>query len=82
MRTFSSTHAVAELRQASLLEKLTKILQASRLFRDLHGQHGLTLLTQFSSLRHKAQPIEIHVGAAGDGHQLLIFQSATGDIRF
>ena len=82
MGACARTHAVAEFRQAAFVEKLTKFSQAARFFGNFHSQHGLALLTQFGPLRHKTQPIKIHVGAAGDGHQFLIFQSATCDIRF
>ena len=45
----ASTHAVTEFRQVAFLEKPTQFPKASGLLGNLHSQHGLPFLTQFSA---------------------------------
>ena len=69
----TSAHPIAEFREAALLKEFGQLAQAAGLFRNLHGEHGFTLFTKLGPFRNKAQTVEIHVGAAGDRHKLLIF---------
>ena len=69
--------AIAELGQAVTAQQPAELPQAAGLLGNFHRQHRFALLAQFRPFGHKAQPLEVHVGAAGHGHQ----GAATGPIR-
>ena len=56
-----------------LAHQLTKAAQAAPLLGDGHSKQRLALLTHFGAFGHKAQAIEIHIGAAQNGHIGLAF---------
>ena len=61
--------AITEFRQAVTAKQAAELPKAAGLLRNFHGQHRFALLAQFRPFGHKAQPLEIHVGAAGHRHQ-------------
>ena len=67
--TFTLGHPVAEFREAAVTQSIAQISEASGLFGDLHSQHRFAFLTQFGTFGNETKPVEIHVGAAGHGHQ-------------
>ena len=69
-------HPVTEFRQAAFGQLAAKRAKASRRFRNFHRQHRFTSFAEFGPFRDEAQPVEIHVGATGDGHQGLILEAA------
>ena len=66
---------VAELAEAALAQHATEAPQATGLLGDLHRQHRFAVFADLSALGHEAQPVEVHVGAAGNRHQGLAVQA-------
>ena len=58
--------AIVELGDAALAKQSAELPKASRSFGNRHREYGLAFLAQLCAFRHKAQPIEVHIGAAGN----------------
>jgi hypothetical protein len=61
--------AVVEFGDVDGAEVAAEGLEAAGALGDGDGENGLALLAQFGALGHVAQPVEVHVGAAGDGDE-------------
>jgi hypothetical protein len=58
---------------AARADQLAEALEAAALLGDRDGEQGLALLAELGPLGDEAQAVEVHVGAAGDGHQVRPF---------
>ena len=67
--------SVAEFGHAPLPNHFAHPLEAASFFRNRDREQGLAFFTCFRSFRDKPQSVEVHVCAAGDGHQCLARQT-------
>ncbi|SPC08061.1 hypothetical protein CT19431_190026 [Cupriavidus taiwanensis] len=81
MRHAGVGDAVVELGHAARPHQLAEALEAAALFRDGHGEHAFAGLAYLGALGHKAQAVEVHVGAAGDCHQVLALELLALGVR-
>ena len=68
--------AVVELGDVALAEQRAELAEAARALRDGHREHRLALLAELGALGDEAQPVEVHVRAAGDRDQRLVRAAA------
>mmetsp|Transcript_9617 Transcript_9617/g.22294 ORF Transcript_9617/g.22294 Transcript_9617/m.22294 type:complete len:496 (+) Transcript_9617:394-1881(+) len=61
--------AVVELGHAARAEQFTEALEAAARLRNGHREQGLAALADLRPFGDEAQPVEVHVGAAGDRDQ-------------
>ena len=61
--------AVVELGHVAVAEQRAELAKAAGTLGYRHGEDGFALLAQFRPLGDEAQAVEVHVGAAGDGHE-------------
>ena len=72
--------AVIEFGDLAPTQRGAKRLEGAGAFGDGDGQHGLALLADLGPLGDVAQAVEVHVGAAGQGHQRLTVQAVRSGI--
>ncbi len=72
MRLALGADAVIELGHGTRAHQLAEALEAAALLGNGHGEHRFARLARIGTLGHEAQTIEIHVRAAGNGHQRLL----------
>ncbi len=58
--------AVVELRDAAIAEQAAQPPESAALLGDRHREQRLALLPDLGALGNESQPVEVHVGAAGD----------------
>ena len=57
---------VVELGHVARADQFAKPPEAAAFFRDRDCEHRFALLADLGALRDKSQPVEVHVGAAGE----------------
>ena len=62
-------NAVIEFGDVARTEHPAERQEGPRPFRNGDGKHRLARFADLGTLGHEAQPVEVHVGAAGHGHQ-------------
>ena len=72
--------AVVELGHRARADQLAEALEAAALLGDRHREQRLALLADLGALGDEAQPVEVHVGAAGDGHEGLALELVRLDV--
>src|SRR3569623_242252 len=72
--------AVIELGDAAGTDGLAERAKAAGPFRYRHREDGLVALADLGALRDMAQAIEVHVGAAVDGHEVLALYPRALDV--
>ena len=73
--------AIVEFGDLPLAEQLAEFAEASRPLGDRHREHRLALLAQLRALGDEAQPVEVHVGAAGDRDVRAVLRPVPRDPR-
>ena len=74
VRRIGTVVAVVEFGDVAGTDQGEEFLVAAGFFRQRHGQHGLALLADLGAFGHKAQAVEIHVGAGSHRDQRLVLQ--------
>lgn len=65
-------HAVVEFGHVAVAHELAQTLEGAALLGNRHRKDRLALLAVLCALGHKAQTVEVHVGARGDGNERLV----------
>ena len=73
---------IIELGDIARTQQFAERLEAAGLLGNGHREYGFTVFADFGFFRDKAQPVEIHVGAAGHRHQGGIADLAPRNPRF
>jgi hypothetical protein len=69
MRELGVGDAVVELGDRARADQLAEALERAALLGDGHREQRLALLAELGALGDEAQAVEVHVRAAGDGHE-------------
>ena len=72
--------AVVELGHRARTDELAEALERAALLGDRHREQRLALLAELGALGDEAQAVEVHVRAAGDGHQRLPLELVRLDV--
>ncbi len=62
-------NAVVEFGDVAFAQQRTELLEAAGTLRNGHRENGFAFFAKLGVFRYKTQPVEIHVGAAGDRNQ-------------
>ena len=73
--------AIVELGDRSLAEEPAELAEAARSLGNRHRENRLALLAQLGALGDEAQPVEVHVGAAGDRDVRAVLRPVPRDPR-
>ena len=74
--------SLVKLCHIAIADTGTEPFKAAALLWNRDGKNSLTLLTDFSPLADKAQPIKIHISPASNRHQGLVLAGLLADPRF
>ena len=81
MRFAGIADAVIELGHVARTDQAAETAEAATLLGHGHGKHGLARFAQLGALGHETQAVEVHVRAAGHGHQRLALDRLAVHLR-